>query len=227
MTGGFTDVFKTGAVEFVNDFIQDAMPWPVYLLAGLVVIALVDAILYSLGAGAFVLALGLVIWPAMSLLYTSLVDMGDAFQWSMIPMALLFSVLLLPVTVFLTFFILLVMALACLSLSFVMSGIGGISRYNAKESADQKQVIVSHDAGKEVRPLATAILAGVGGKKNIEQLAVCATRLRFTLKNGTLINGKAMKAAGAYGVIQPSKTECQVVIGTKAKAVCEELRRLM
>ena len=38
---------------------------------------------------------------------------------------------------------------------------------------------------------------------------------------------KAVKAAGAAGVIRPDKSTCQVVIGTKVQFVYDELKKML
>ena len=52
---------------------------------------------------------------------------------------------------------------------------------------------------------------------------VCALRSRIS----TAVNEKAVKAAGAAGVIRPSKTACQVVIGPKVQFVYDELKKML
>ena len=59
------------------------------------------------------------------------------------------------------------------------------------------------------------MLAAIGGKENVSAVDYCTTRLRFEIKDYTAVNEKAIKAAGAAGVIRPSKTACQVIIGPK------------
>ena len=41
------------------------------------------------------------------------------------------------------------------------------------------------------------------------------------------MNEKAVKAAGAAGVIRPSKNACQVIIGTKVQFVYDELKKML
>lgn len=41
------------------------------------------------------------------------------------------------------------------------------------------------------------------------------------------MNEKAVKAAGAAGVIRPSKNACQVVIGPKVQFVYDELKKML
>ena len=75
--------------------------------------------------------------------------------------------------------------------------------------------------------LATAVLEGVGGKDNVTGLDYCATRLRFEVKASTTVKEQEIKAAGAAGVIRPSKTTCQVIIGPKVQFVYDEVKKLM
>ena len=75
--------------------------------------------------------------------------------------------------------------------------------------------------------LATAVLEGVGGKANVTGLDYCATRLRFEVKDSTNVKEKEIKAAGAAGVIRPSKTTCQVIIGPKVQFVYDEVKKLL
>ena len=41
------------------------------------------------------------------------------------------------------------------------------------------------------------------------------------------VDEKAVKAAGAAGVIRPSKNACQVIIGTKVQFVYDELKKML
>ena len=75
--------------------------------------------------------------------------------------------------------------------------------------------------------IATGVLAAVGGKENVKEVGYCATRLRFEVKDNAKVDEKAVKAAGAAGVIRPSKTACQVIIGTKVQFVYDELKKML
>lgn len=75
--------------------------------------------------------------------------------------------------------------------------------------------------------MAEAIIEGLGGKENIASLDNCVTRLRIETKKYELVNEKKIKASGAAGVIRPSKTAVQIVIGTKVQFVADEAKRLL
>ena len=74
---------------------------------------------------------------------------------------------------------------------------------------------------------AEGILRAVGGKENVMNVDYCATRLRFELKNYSQVDEKAVKAAGATGIIRPGKNVCQVIVGIKVKEVYSELKKLL
>ena len=75
--------------------------------------------------------------------------------------------------------------------------------------------------------VASAVLAAVGGKENVKDVGYCATRLRFEVLDNAKVDEKAVKAAGAAGVIRPSKNACQVIIGTKVQFVYDELKKML
>ena len=88
----------------------------------------------------------------------------------------------------------------------------------------EKKVVLANNNYTEV---ASAVLAAVGGKENVKDVGYCATRLRFEVKDNSKVDEKAVKAAGAAGVIRPSKTACQVVIGPKVQFVYDELKKML
>lgn len=69
------------------------------------------------------------------------------------------------------------------------------------------------------KQLGADILAAVGGKENVSNLAHCMTRLRFTLKDESKANDEQVK--GTDGVLGLAKTggQYQVIIGPKVPEV--------
>ena len=88
----------------------------------------------------------------------------------------------------------------------------------------EKKVVLANNNYTEV---AAGVLKAIGGKENVSGVDYCATRLRFTIKDYTAVDEKAVKAAGAAGVIRPDKTTCQVIIGTKVQFVYDELKKML
>ena len=92
-----------------------------------------------------------------------------------------------------------------------------------EEEAEKKITL----ANNNYTAVAAGVLAAVGGKENVTGADFCATRLRLDVKDSTLVNEKAVTAAGAAGVIRPSKNACQVVIGTQVQFVYDELKKML
>lgn len=74
--------------------------------------------------------------------------------------------------------------------------------------------------------VAKAVYEALGGKNNVVAIDNCTTRLRLKVKDSSAINEKAIKAAGAHGVIRPSKDTVQVIIGTQVEFVADEMKKL-
>lgn len=92
------------------------------------------------------------------------------------------------------------------------------------DEEEEKKIVLANNNFTQV---AAGVLAAVGGKENVANLDYCATRLRFEIKDYTAVDEKAVKAAGAAGVIRPSKNACQVIIGTKVQFVYDELKKML
>ncbi|MGA5820659.1 glucose PTS transporter subunit EIIB [Kitasatospora sp. NPDC094028] len=73
---------------------------------------------------------------------------------------------------------------------------------------------------------AEKIVAGLGGIDNIEEVEGCITRLRTEVKDASLVDEAALKAAGAHGVVKMG-TAIQVVIGTDADPIAADIEDMM
>lgn len=91
-------------------------------------------------------------------------------------------------------------------------------------SEDELHTTISYSNYAEV---AGTILAGLGGKDNITSVDNCITRLRLEIKDYTLVDEKKIKSAGVAGVIRPSRTSVQVIVGTQVQHVADELKKLL
>jgi len=72
---------------------------------------------------------------------------------------------------------------------------------------------------------AEQILAGLGGTDNIVEIEACITRLRCELADGSLVDERALKAAGAHGVVA-SGNVVQVVVGPEADNLADDIEDL-
>ena len=71
-------------------------------------------------------------------------------------------------------------------------------------------------------PVSEAITRGLGGKKNISDVDCCATRLRCTVKDASLVNDGVLKATGASGVVHKGNG-VQVIYGPNVTVIKSNL----
>ena len=88
----------------------------------------------------------------------------------------------------------------------------------------EKSVVL---ANNDFTQVAAVILEGLGGKENVTSLDNCITRLRLEIKDYALVDEKKIKSAGVAGVIRPSKTSVQVIVGTKVQFVADEMAKML
>ena len=88
----------------------------------------------------------------------------------------------------------------------------------------EKKVTLAND---DFTTVAKIVLEGLGGKENVKSLDNCITRLRLEIKDYTKVDDKKIKSAGVAGVIRPSKTSVQVIVGTKVQFVADEMKKLL
>ena len=81
-------------------------------------------------------------------------------------------------------------------------------------------------ANNDYTAIAATILEGLGGKDNVVSIDNCITRLRLEVKDNTAVDEKKIKSAGVAGVIRPSKTAVQVIVGMKVQFVADEFKKL-
>ena len=73
---------------------------------------------------------------------------------------------------------------------------------------------------------AVKVVAGLGGVENIDEVEGCITRLRVQVRDASLVDEAALKAAGAHEVVLMGAA-VQVVIGTDADPVAAEIEEMM
>lgn len=104
-----------------------------------------------------------------------------------------------------------------------------ITKFNLKtpgredDDADELKVTL---ANNDYTAVAKIVLEGVGGAANVTSIDNCITRLRLEVKDYTKVDEKKIKSAGVAGIIRPSKTSVQVIIGTQVQFVADEFKKL-
>ncbi len=71
---------------------------------------------------------------------------------------------------------------------------------------------------------AGAFISALGGARNLVEVEACTTRLRLIIVDGARIDEPALKRLGARGIVRPSATDLQVVLGPIADQVAGEMR---
>ncbi len=79
---------------------------------------------------------------------------------------------------------------------------------------------------KGVSEIARGYYNAIGGKDNITEIDSCITRLRLTLKDASIIDEAAIKRLGAAGVLKPNNKNIQIVVGTHAELIAEEMKKM-
>ncbi|MHB8816916.1 MAG: N-acetylglucosamine-specific PTS transporter subunit IIBC, partial [Steroidobacteraceae bacterium] len=78
-------------------------------------------------------------------------------------------------------------------------------------------------AGDRARSYITAL----GGAGNLDSVTACTTRLRLIVRTQDTVDMQALKRLGVRGVVKPSATALQVVVGPTADQLASEIREAM
>ncbi len=95
-----------------------------------------------------------------------------------------------------------------------------------EEDLDENEGAVL-ETGTNFTAMAKVILEGLGGKENIDTMEHCITRLRVNVKDYTLVDEAKIKKTKISGIIRPSKTNVQIIVGPQVQAVYDEVRKFL
>jgi PTS system N-acetylglucosamine-specific IIC component len=105
-----------------------------------------------------------------------------------------------------------------------------IKKFNLKtpgrEDADESEDSTSTSKATTNDELAERLLPLLGGSDNLVVVDNCITRLRLDVKDSSLVNDTEIKKLGIAGVLKPSKTSVQVIVGTQVEFVANALKRM-
>ncbi|WP_293873620.1 N-acetylglucosamine-specific PTS transporter subunit IIBC [Sphingomonas sp. UBA978] len=71
---------------------------------------------------------------------------------------------------------------------------------------------------------AAAFVAALGGRANLRAIDACATRLRLAVVDASAIDEPRLRQLGARGVLRPSPTAVQVIVGGIADGLAMDMR---
>lgn len=80
---------------------------------------------------------------------------------------------------------------------------------------------------KGLSGLAAEYIRLLGGKENIKEIEACITRVRLVLDSNKELDEKAFKSLGASGVMKAGSQATQVIVGTKAELLVDEMKKLL
>ena len=93
-------------------------------------------------------------------------------------------------------------------------------------SASTMEVSGKDKTAENADTVSPAIVDGLGGMDNITDVDCCATRLRCSVKDGSLIDDDVLRSTGAAGVIKKGKG-VQIVYGPKVTIIKSNLEEYM
>lgn len=103
-------------------------------------------------------------------------------------------------------------------------GDGDVKLYTRADVDAKKNGEASSDGG--VDNTSVLITKGLGGKSNIKDVDCCATRLRVTVKDGSVVSENTLKASGAAGVIKKGNG-VQIIYGPRVTVVKANLEEFL
>lgn len=95
--------------------------------------------------------------------------------------------------------------------------------YNAKKAGNVPDV---GEVADDAHAVSRMILEGLGGRENVVTLDCCATRLRVTVEDPSLVSDATLKQSGAAGVIKKGDG-VQVIYGPQVSVIKSELEDYM
>jgi PTS system N-acetylglucosamine-specific IIC component len=108
------------------------------------------------------------------------------------------------------------------------SGMGGFifDEYQVAAEPLQATSVVPLD-DDPMSKQAYGYVEALGGSDNIVEVEACTTRLRLNLKDVSKLNESQLKALGASGVMKLNQHNAQVVVGTIADMLVDEMKQFM
>tara|TARA_R110001583_G_scaffold21088_5_gene80293 strand:- start:8573 stop:10030 length:1458 start_codon:yes stop_codon:yes gene_type:complete len=101
-----------------------------------------------------------------------------------------------------------------------------IKRFDMKTPGrEDDEVATTVSKGSEdSKELANQYVQALGGKDNLTVIDACITRLRLTLKDRSVVKESELKALGAMGVVKLGEDNLQIIIGTKAESIANQMK---
>ncbi|HEX6573185.1 MAG TPA: PTS transporter subunit EIIC, partial [Steroidobacteraceae bacterium] len=98
-------------------------------------------------------------------------------------------------------------------------------RTPGREPLDATTTTGSDAAVEPVGDKGAGFAQALGGAANLRSVDACTTRLRLEVVDQARVDEAALRRLGAHGLVRPSATALQVVLGPVADQVAEQIRR--
>lgn len=95
----------------------------------------------------------------------------------------------------------------------------------ADQVASEMRDAVAHAPSAVGGDDATSWMAALGGAENLRSIETCASRLRIEVREQGRVDARALERLGARGVVAVASHVLHIVIGPRAEAVANALRR--
>lgn len=109
------------------------------------------------------------------------------------------------------------------------AGMGGfiLDEYQMSGGEVEHTQVVQNVGDNPMAQQAYGYVAALGGAENIVEIEACTTRLRLNLKDMTKVNDAELKRLGASGIMKLNQHSAQVVVGTIADMLVDEMKQFM
>jgi PTS system N-acetylglucosamine-specific IIC component len=98
-------------------------------------------------------------------------------------------------------------------------------RTPGREPLDSTTTTSTDTAAGPVGDKGAGFAQALGGATNLRSVDACTTRLRLEVVDQARVDEAALRRLGAHGLVRPSATALQVVLGPVADQVAEQIRR--
>lgn len=99
-----------------------------------------------------------------------------------------------------------------------------LGREDDKETTETQDELIKNEG---IIGVSKRYLDSLGGIGNIQLMDSCITRLRVSLKDTSIINEADFKKIGASGLVRIGRNDVQVIVGTKAGLISEEIKKII
>lgn len=96
-----------------------------------------------------------------------------------------------------------------------------------EEESENTAPAIDSDTDEGMEQLARSYISAIGGSDNLKGIDACITRLRLSVADSALVNDALCKRLGASGVVKLNKQSIQVIVGAKAEAVADAMKKVV